>query len=181
MPTVTVPGSASGSPAISFTFVSGAGLQAAQQIAIDLEGAVAAGTLVVATVSGSRAVPVPGGGGVQELLVEGPLTPTVPAGYNFVVDNASAATTISAAPNTAIVSGSFGGSFTESASATIVASGGSNVISQSGAGSIALMGGSGNDRISAAGTGTIDGGGGDNSIVAYRMEGNGGRRQHLPS
>ena len=101
MTTVTAPGSAAGAPTISFTFDPGAGLQTAQQIANDLSGAVTAGTLTVTTVSGSGAVPAPGGGGVQELLVEGPLASTVPAGYNYVVNNASAAITISAASNTA--------------------------------------------------------------------------------
>lgn len=186
MPTVTVPGSSTGSPAFTYTFsTSTTGLTVAQQIANALAAAVTSGTLNVTstTVTGASTVSAaPTVGSVRELII----APTasgaysVPSGY-LVLNEAQAtvggtvtgvAVTINAAPGTIILTGNGGGLFTESGSggATIVASGGNNVISQTGgnggSGTIFLAGGSGNDTISGDGAGTIASGSGTDSIFS---------------
>jgi Ca2+-binding RTX toxin-like protein len=169
MPTVTVPGGNSGSPQVTFTFNAGNGLTVAQQISNALALAVTNSTLSV-TGSTGGIIPPPVGSDTQELLLTGPITgstPTVPAGYGYVVNDQTLASTITAAPGTVILTGLFGslgGLFQASGAATIVAASGNNVISQSGAGAIVLAGGSGNDTITAAGTGSVFSGAGSDVI-----------------
>ena len=162
---VTFPESASGTPAATFTFSSSKALQLAQLIAANLATAVTDGTLAVATLSGG-APPAPGATGVQELLITSPLAVTVPAGYQYVIDDAAGPAAITAGTGTQIVSGSVGGTFFATGAATIVASGGNNLIEQTGSGAVAIAGGDGNDTIFAAGSGTVAGGAGNNLIEA---------------
>lgn len=164
MPTVTVPGS---SGTLTFTFGSGAGISVAQQISNALAAAATLGGTVSVT-SSTGVIPSVNtvSGTTQELQLTGNPTSTVPAGYNFVVNDTSSPDTITAASGTAILSSTGGGLFSESGAATIVAAGGNNVISQSGSGSILLAGGSGNDTITASGSGSIFSGSGTDFITA---------------
>jgi Ca2+-binding RTX toxin-like protein len=163
MPTVTVPGS---SGTLTYTFGAGAGLSVAQQISNALAAAATSGTFSVA--SSASVIPNPStvAGTTQELVLTGNPTTSVPAGYNFVVNDTSSPSTITAAAGTSILSSTGGGLFAESGAATIVAAGGNNVISQSGAGSILLAGGSGNDTITATGSGSIFSGTGTDLLIA---------------
>ena len=165
MTSVTFPESASGTPSAAFTFSSGEALLFAQLIAANLATAVTDGNLTVTTLSGG-APPAPGATGVQELLITSTLAVTVPAGYQYVINDAAGLATITAGTGTKIVSGSFGGTFVATGAATIAASGGDNLIEQSGSGAVAIAGGDGNDTIFAAGSGTLTGGAGNNFIDA---------------
>lgn len=163
MPTVTVPGS---SGALTYSFGAGAGLSVAQQISNALAAAVTVGTVSVTSSSGVIPAVTTTLGTTQELLLTGNPASTVPAGYNFVVNDSSGPSTITAASGTPILSSTGGGLFAEAGAATIVAAGGNNVISQSGAGSILLAGGTGNDTITATGSGSIFSGSGFDLLIA---------------
>jgi Ca2+-binding RTX toxin-like protein len=166
MPTFTVPGGSNNGvqqPPITYTYASGAGLSVAQQIANALA---ASGTLSVTSSSGGT-IPAPTtvSGTTQDLVLTGNPTSSIPAGYNFIENDVSGPTTITAAAGTSIISSTGGGLFVETGPATIAASGGNNVISQTGAGAILLASGGGNNTITAAGTsGTVAGGLGANLI-----------------
>lgn len=168
MALVTVTGSNTGTPAVSYSFSTGIGLTVAQQISLALASAVSIGKLSVTSAAGTGTIPVPvvGNNVVQELLLTGsvPGATNSPAGYGFVINNQTSASTITAAANTAILTGAFGGLFQGSGAATIVAAGGTNVISQTGAGAAVLSGGDGDDTVVALGSGTISGGLGKNLL-----------------
>ncbi len=166
MTTVTQPGSGGTTTPVPYNFVTSAGLSVAQQIQKAL--AAGGGTLsVTASTGGTPPTPTTVSGTVQDLVVTGVLTSSVPAGYNVVTNDMAGANTIKAGPGTAIISSTGGGLFVLTGPATLAASGGNNVISQSGAGAIQLAVDAGNNTISAGGTsGTVAGGVGTDLIAA---------------
>ena len=165
---VTIPGGADGTPVIKFTYSTDDALIIAQQISSALASAVASHSLEVTTVSGGSIPALPTiSGAVQELLLLASTgSPTVPAGYGFIIANGALAETIVGGPGSVILSNTQGGAFFGTGAMTVAAAGGSNAISQSGAGAVALASGAGNDTIWAAGTGgTISGGLGHNLFI----------------
>ena len=101
MPTVTVPGS---SGTLTYTFGAGGGLTVAQQISNALAAAATVGTVSVTSSAGVIPSVNTVNGVTQELLLTGSPTSTVPAGYNYVVNDTSSPSTITAASGTPILS-----------------------------------------------------------------------------
>src|SRR5579872_4423632 len=105
MASVTVPGT-SGST-ITLPQSASANLTLANQIATQLAAALSGGTLFVASVSGGGSGPSVPGGKTGELVIAGSSsTPTgVPAGYQYVVDDSTAAGLVIAANDAIILTG----------------------------------------------------------------------------
>jgi Ca2+-binding RTX toxin-like protein len=151
---VTVPGT---SPGVPVTVALGTGdvLHLAQQIGAllsTLQGSSAldaqSGTI------GSLPSPTAGGGTKTELMITGNVSgsATIPAGWNYVVDNSTVPTTVSGA-NLALITGTAGGSFNVSGQSTVAVEGGNNSVSASGLYMISTA--SGNNTVSATGIGTV--------------------------
>src|SRR5208283_916568 len=165
--TVTVPGTSPGAPV---TLPSGAGDSSdlAAQIAALLATIQGAGSLNVSTTSGDPP-PVPATDRTQVLELFGSAVDvSVPNGYNYVVNDSSAAATVTG-NYTVILSGNNGGLFAITGNSTLAATGGPNTVSASGDYLIAT--GNGSSVVYANGTGTIATGTGTGIVVTNTTAG----------
>jgi hypothetical protein len=166
---VTVPGTGGGVDTIS----AGTGdvLNLAQIISNALNTIDGGSLLAVTgeTVSGASTLPSPTtpGGTTTEVVLSGTGDVTVPAGYDYVVNNAVGPITISGS-NAQFLSNDNGATFFVSGQSTVAATGGDNVIvvTSSPGGSYVVSAGTGDDTINVFGTGTAAGGAGSNLIFA---------------
>lgn len=166
--TTTVPGVGGTTTPLPYNFATTAGLSVAQQIQKAL--AVAGALSVTGSTGGTVPTPTTVSGTIQDLVVTGVLTSSVPAGYNVVTNDLAGPNTITAGPGTAIISSTGGGLFVLTGPATLAAAGGNNVVSISsgtssvGGSEVALD--AGNNTVTAASTvaGTVAGGTGTDLI-----------------
>lgn len=161
MATATVPGGTPGSPPLTFTYSSGAGLTVAQQIANALGAATKAGTLTQNTTAGAASgqVSIPGAsvaGGVSNLVIESlPGATTITGSGGIATNNSSTPSTITAGAGVELFTGSVGGVYsTSSTGAMIGAISGANTITASGSGET-IGGGTGTDLLIVSGTGDV--------------------------
>ncbi|MBV9251146.1 MAG: calcium-binding protein [Acetobacteraceae bacterium] len=161
---VTVPGPSGGIAVASDSSQSGT---IAQQIADAIALAQAGGKLNSQLVTGgeSLAAPITSGGTENDAILGGVVgAVTVPAGYQFVVNEASAPATITAS-NATLLSGTVGGTFFLTGASTLDAGGGNNWAHVDGS-NYQMYAGSGDDTLLASGAGTVAAGGGLNTIVS---------------
>lgn len=163
---VTVPGSGSNA---AVTIASGTGdtLNVSQELSNALNMLGSSLNTTVNTLSGSFTVPsapTVSSGTQSSVILSGSssINATVPAGYNYVVDNSAGQSTISGS-NIAVVGHELGGTYNVSGSSTVAATGGNNNINATG--SFKMSAASGNDAMRGTGTGTIAGGAGTNTLV----------------
>jgi hypothetical protein len=147
---------------------SGDALNLAAQITAQLTSMGTAGTLRVTNNAGSGAIPAPpavGAGTVAELVLSGPggLMATVPAGYSYVLAQASTADTITGS-NIMLAGGPAGGLYDVSGTSSVAATGGSNIIFATG--NFMVSTAEGTNTVSASGTGTVATDTGANLIFA---------------
>jgi Ca2+-binding RTX toxin-like protein len=142
----------------------------AQQFASIINQAAGAGTLSAYNVTGSGTTPMVPSGNASEAVILSAMPPsTMPVGYTFVTDVASAPTTITGASDMSgfegVLSGTAGVTFNAGTTGGIfVAGGGANVFKGAGS-AFSIYTGDGNDTITtAAGSDFVDAGTGANVI-----------------
>jgi len=165
---VTVPGTGGG--IVTLTGGDGDTLGLAQQLSTQLTALSISGSLLISSDSRGGSIAVPAAstppGGTQTYVVlngSGSVNATVPGGYDYIIGDKTAPSTIIGS-NTTVLTNTVGATVEVTGAGTIAAAGGNNLLS--GVGTYVISAGDGADTLLGTGAGMLAGGGGSNVVVA---------------